>query len=72
VGPLGVSLQQHDHPQAVDQNVATSPLPTIGAEKVELLEQPIDAASIPFVHLTDDDWDEMTSARDHRVTTADD
>lgn len=72
VGPLGVSLQQHDHPQAVDQNVATSPLPTIGEAKTKADDQPIDAASIPFVHLTDDDWEEMAEARDHRVTTADD
>lgn len=32
VGPLGNSVQDSKHPKAVDQNIATNPLPLIGAD----------------------------------------
>jgi len=71
VGPLGKALQSPADAAAVDQNLAVGPLPLIRAETPDDLEItvtqsdiPIDPATVPYVHLTDEDWDEMRAARD--------
>lgn len=66
VGPLDKRIQKHDDPKAVDQNLAFDPLPLI-AQHERAPEPKTTAADIPFVHLTDDDWEEMTAARDRRI-----
>lgn len=64
VGKLGSGVQDPANKAAVDQNVALEPLPLIGGQPVPYVAP---EASVPFVGLTDDDWAEMTAARDHRV-----
>jgi GH25 family lysozyme M1 (1,4-beta-N-acetylmuramidase) len=64
VGKLGTGIQDAANKQAVDQNVALDPLPLIGGQSVPYVAPEL---SIPWVGLTDDDWNEMTAARDHRV-----
>jgi GH25 family lysozyme M1 (1,4-beta-N-acetylmuramidase) len=78
VGPLNKQLQDHTDPRAVDQNVASSPLPLIAAPETkpepEVTPEPYEAdRAIPYVLLSDEDWDEMRVARDeaiHRRTEA--
>lgn len=68
VGPLGQTLQDHTHKLAVDQNIATSPLPLIGETAVEVVPEPYETErAIPYCLLTDEDWDEMRAARDQHV-----
>jgi len=69
VGPLGKSLQDASSPVAVDQNITSGPLPLIDRSTEGAVPDPappvaIDESTIPFVGLSDDDWDEMRSARD--------
>jgi hypothetical protein len=72
VGPLGKSLQDPQNPAAVDQNVSNGPLPLIdmnletSAQLVTLLDMPspIAETGIPFIGLSDEDWEEMRIARD--------
>ena len=63
VGPLGKSLQKHDDPYAVDQNLASDPLPLIEAKP----EQLPDSSTIPWIGLTDEAYEEMREARDRHV-----
>jgi GH25 family lysozyme M1 (1,4-beta-N-acetylmuramidase) len=72
VGPLGKTLQDPQHPAAVDQNITSGPLPLIkGTDPLvsedTSTEEPIDMGAIPFIGLTDDDWEEMRAARDAQV-----
>lgn len=64
VGPLGQSLQKHDDPKAVDQNLASDPLPLIEDAATPAVEA---EPSIPWVGLTDEAWTEMREARDKHV-----
>jgi GH25 family lysozyme M1 (1,4-beta-N-acetylmuramidase) len=73
VGPLNKTLQDHTSPVAVDQNIAPAPLPLIQRElgvaptEPATNDQMIDETTIPWVALTDEDWDEMREARDHQL-----
>lgn len=69
VGPIvaGGWKQDPTNPIAVDQNLALSPLPLIAAEEPKQVLDPVVESQIPWVGLTDDDWSEMTEARDRRV-----
>jgi hypothetical protein len=66
VGPLDRRIQKHDDPKAVDQNFAADPLPTIAAHADEP-PATLPGSAIPYVHLTDEAWEEMTAARDRRI-----
>jgi GH25 family lysozyme M1 (1,4-beta-N-acetylmuramidase) len=67
VGPLDKQLQDHTSSRAVDQNVATSPLPLIG-DGIYKPEPTVEVAeSIPYVLLSDDDWEDMRIARDEYI-----
>jgi len=59
VGPLGQNLQAHDHPQAVDQNLATDPLPLVGETGAAVVSK-----EVPWLGLDDDYWAEAKEARD--------
>lgn len=71
VGPLDKQLQDHLDPRAVDQNVASSPLPLITANskpETVVTPEPYEAErAIPYVLLSDDDWEEMRVARDEAI-----
>jgi GH25 family lysozyme M1 (1,4-beta-N-acetylmuramidase) len=62
VGPLGQVLQKSDSPKAVDQNIATSPLPLITDRVVR--ESP--DVRIPWVFMTEEVHLEMRAARDRQ------
>jgi GH25 family lysozyme M1 (1,4-beta-N-acetylmuramidase) len=64
VGPIvpGAYLQAPKHARAVDQNIATEPLPVI-----RLQAEPEADPAVPWLFLTDDDWAEMQNARDIRA-----
>lgn len=64
VGPLGQSIQKHDDPRAVDQNVATAPLPIqCATTDAEPPSERTDPSVIPWIFLSDEDWAEMSAAR---------
>lgn len=72
VGPLDQRLQDHTSKVAVDQNVASSPLPLISAPEAkpdpEPVAEPYEAErAIPWITLTEEDWDEMRAARDAQI-----
>lgn len=71
VGPLNKQLQDHTDPRAVDQNVASNPLPLITADskpETVVTPEPYEAErAIPYVLLSDDDWEEMRVARDQQI-----
>lgn len=63
VGPLGQVLQKSDDPRAVDQNVATSPLPLITDRVVRECPD----VRIPWIFMTEETHAEMRKARDLHV-----
>lgn len=63
VGPLGKTLQKSDDPRAVDQNVATSPLPLITDRVVRECPD----VRIPWVFMTEETHLEMRAARDRQI-----
>jgi GH25 family lysozyme M1 (1,4-beta-N-acetylmuramidase) len=62
VGPLGKCLQDASNPLAVDQSVATDPLPLLQAPTAFST-----GPSIPWATLNADDWHEMTVDRDRHI-----
>jgi hypothetical protein len=63
VGPLGQTLQKSKDPRAVDQNIATAPLPLIADRVVRQSADP----RIPWVFMTEETHQEMRAARDHHL-----
>ena len=75
VGPLDKQLQDHTDPRAVDQNIASSPLPLIATPGVKPEPEPESVPyeaerAIPYCLLTDEDWDAMRDARDAQIRAA--